>query len=102
MATIDNDKSINYNYIPGSREHTLLRGKMILLTPRGSLPLDRELGYDSKLVDKPINIILPALKVDLARQFKRYVPELILKDVYLEKLAEGKVYIKCQVEVKND
>ena len=101
MATIDNNKSINYNYVPGSREHILLRGKMILLTPRGSLPLDREMGYDPKLIDKPLNLILPALKVDLTRQFKRYVPELVLKEVYIEKVSEDKVYIKCEVEVED-
>lgn len=101
MVTIDNEKKINYNYVPGSKEHILLRGKMILLTPRGSLPLDREMGYDPKLIDKPLNIILPALKVDLTRQFKRYVPELILKNIFMEKVSEGKVYIKCEVEVKD-
>lgn len=101
MAIIDNSKNIDYNYIPGSKEHILLRGKMILLTPRGSLPLERELGYDSKLIDKPINIILPALKVDLTQQFKRYVPELLLSEVYIEKISEGKVYIKCEVEVRD-
>ncbi|MGL4934622.1 MAG: hypothetical protein ACRC51_04035 [Cetobacterium sp.] len=101
MATIDNSKSIDYSYTSGSEEHVLLRGKMILLTPRGSLPLDRELGYDPKLVDRPLNIILPALKVDLTQQFKRYVPELVLKDVYIESVSEGKVYIKCEVEVNN-
>lgn len=94
--------SINYFLTPGTKEHSLQKVLMIITTPRGSLPLDRLFGYDPKMVDKPFIIAYAAIKYDLKEQFKKYCPEVKLRDVLLEKTSnidEGQFNIKVEVEV---
>lgn len=90
----------DYSLNPLSIEGIVQRGSLLLSTTRGQLPLDREYGLDPKMVDKPSNTILPGLKVDIRKQFKRYIPEMELLEVILDGMdAEGKMIIRCKVSI---
>lgn len=88
----------DYSLNPLTIEGIIQRGRLLLSTTRGQLPLDREYGLDSKMVDKPSNTILPGLKVDIKKQLKKYIPEVELLEVILDGMdIEGKMIIRCKV-----
>lgn len=54
------------------------------------------------MIDKPFTIAYAAIKYDLKEQFKKYCPEVKLRDVLLERTSnvdEGQFNIKVEVEV---
>lgn len=78
--------------------------KLILNTPKGSVPLDREFGIDWSIVDKPINRIIPQLKAQVIKQIHKYEPRAKVKKVIIEnsKFEDGKLRIKILLEVKEN
>ncbi|MGL4308670.1 MAG: hypothetical protein ACRCRV_07240 [Cetobacterium sp.] len=68
--TYEYDYSIDHNSVDG----VLQQCRLILSTIRGTVPLERDLGMDPKAVDKPSNLLIPGLKVDIQQQFKKFVP----------------------------
>ncbi|MEG0514348.1 MAG: hypothetical protein RR523_01815 [Cetobacterium sp.] len=68
--TYEHDYSIDPNSVDG----VLQQCRLILSTIRGAVPLERDLGMDPKAIDKPSNLLIPGLKVDIQQQFKRFVP----------------------------
>lgn len=78
--------------------------KLILNTPKGSVPLDREFGIDWSVIDRPINKIIPKLKAHVIKQIHKYEPRARVKKVIVEEseVADGKLRIKVLLEVKDD
>lgn len=48
--------------------------RMIITTPRGSLPLDREFGLDFSVIDQPLPRAKALLARDIVSQVARYEP----------------------------
>ena len=48
--------------------------RMILSTPKGSVPLDRDFGLDFGLVDQPQPRARALMEVEISRQVGRYEP----------------------------
>jgi phage baseplate assembly protein W len=48
--------------------------RMILTTPKGTLPLDRDFGLDFDLIDKPMPVAKLDMEVEIVRQVSRYEP----------------------------
>lgn len=74
-------------------EHQLF---ILLNTERGTVPLHRDIGIDSRLVDKPINIISSVIQSEIIRQVKKYIPELSIVNVSC-KIIDSKLQIECEV-----
>jgi phage baseplate assembly protein W len=48
--------------------------RMILTTPKGSVPLDRDFGLDYDVVDRPMPVARALTEVDIVRQVGKYEP----------------------------
>ena len=70
---------------------------VILNTYKGTVPLFRDLGLSSSIIDMQISKIPSVVSQDLDLQLKKYIPELKLKGVSVE-LIEDKIILKVEVE----
>jgi phage baseplate assembly protein W len=48
--------------------------RTIITTWRGSVFLDRQFGFNTRIIDMPINLMYPNLIVDLTEQINKYEP----------------------------
>jgi len=78
--------------------------RMILLTPKGSVPLDRDFGIDWSLIDKPAFAVNQLLKAHIAEQIHKYEPRAKVKKVEMGsgELPDGKLKVKVLIEVRED
>lgn len=70
---------------------------VILNTYKGTVPLFRDLGLSSSIIDMQINKIPSVVSQDLDLQLKKYIPELKLKGVGVELIGD-KTILKVEVE----
>lgn len=73
---------------------------VLLNTYRGSVPLERDLGIDPRLVDKPQTKIQAAIQAELQNQINKYIPKLKLKAVETKLSSTGILDILCEVELR--
>lgn len=48
--------------------------KTILTTIQGTVPLDRDFGIDSEVIDKPVNVIRPLIVKEVKEKLAKYEP----------------------------
>lgn len=72
---------------------------VLLNTVRGTVPLERDLGIDARLTDKPITIIENVIQAELQGQIDKYIKRLRLLDVTCTPSDMG-LTIECEVELK--
>lgn len=72
---------------------------VLLNTVRGTVPLERDLGIDARLTDKPITIIENVIQAELQGQIDKYIKVLRLLDVTCTPSDMG-LMIECEVELK--
>lgn len=70
---------------------------VILNTYKGTVPLFRDLGLSSSIIDMQISKIPSVVSQDLDSQLKKYIPELKLKGVSVG-LEGDKTILKVEVE----
>ncbi len=70
---------------------------VILNTHKGTVPLFRDLGLSSSIIDMQIRKIPSVVSQDLDLQLKKYIPELKLKGVGVEVIGD-KTILKVEVE----
>lgn len=70
---------------------------VILNTYKGTVPLFRDLGLSSSIIDMQISKIPSIVSQDLDLQLKKYIPELKLKGVDVELIGD-KTILKVEVE----
>lgn len=79
------------------KDISLRRLWVILNTKKGTVPLFRDLGLSSSIIDMQVSRISSVVSQDLDLQLKKYIPELKLKSVNVE--TEGdKTILKVEVE----
>lgn len=102
IETISN-KAIAFDYTldPNSVPGVVQQARMLISTERGTVPLDRGYGLDPKAIDKPSNILVPGLKVDIQQQFKKYIPKLVILGLDAISI-DGKIEIKLKVGIKDE
>jgi phage baseplate assembly protein W len=72
----------------GLAEEVAQNVRMILSTPKGSVPLDREFGLDYSVVDRPMPVARALMEVDIVTQVGRYEPRAkVLRVAWLEDTA---------------
>ena len=78
--------------------------KLILSTPKGSVPLDRDFGVDWSMVDRPVGEVSQILKAHIASQIHKYEPRVKVKKVELtgEELPDGRIKVRVLIEVRDN
>lgn len=62
-------------FAPRSIEEEVIQNiRTILTTRRGSVPLDRDFGLDTSIIDQPVNRIRALLTTDIIETVERYEP----------------------------
>lgn len=72
---------------------------VLLNTVRGTVPLQRDLGIDSRIIDKPINVIAAGIQAELQHQINTYIRGLKLLNVKCTADNDGRLDIECEVEL---
>lgn len=91
----------DYSIDPNSIDGILQQCRVILSTIRGTVPLERDFGMDPKAVDKPSNLLVSGLKVDIQQQFKKFVPRASVLGVSTSQ-QDGKIEIIVIVGVRDE
>jgi len=77
--------------------------RMILTTPKGSVPLDRDFGLDFDVVDRPTPRARALMGVEIVRQVGRYEPRARVVSVDWREAAEeamdGRLIPVVRIEV---
>lgn len=81
-------------------EEVLQNVRMIVGVWRSEVPLDRDFGIDTDLVDAPMNVARTQLTASLMELIEEYEPRASLKEVAFETGADGAVNPIITVEVK--
>ena len=78
--------------------------RLILSTPKGSVPLDRDFGIDWTMIDRPAGGVSQIIKAHIVRQIQKYEPRAKVKKVELssQELPDGKLRVKVLIEVGED
>lgn len=78
--------------------------RMILLTPKGSVPLDRDFGLSFTVLDQPAPRAQALLASEIVTQVARYEPRAQVVQVDWEPLspeaAEGRLVPRVRIEAK--
>jgi GPW/gp25 family protein len=70
------------SFAPRSTEEEVIQNvRTILTTRRGSVPLDRDFGMDTSIIDQPVNRIRALLTTDIIETVERYEPRAEVKAV---------------------
>jgi len=78
--------------------------RMIITTPKGTVPLDREFGIDNGSIDRPLAIAQARMSSDIVAQVKRYEPRArVTKIVYSDSSAaiDGKLKPIVRIEIND-
>lgn len=73
----------------------------LLSTPKGSVPMMRDLGIDLSLLDDPTPQAKAKLKVEIIRQIEKYEPRAKIEAVKIEQDSEGKLKPVVRWQVKS-
>ncbi|WP_294763769.1 hypothetical protein [uncultured Fusobacterium sp.] len=72
---------------------------VLLNTVRGTVPLQRDIGLDPRIIDKPITVIAAGIQAELQYQINSYIKGLKLLSVNCKADTNGKLDIECEVEL---
>lgn len=71
----------------------------IISTVRGSVPLDREFGIDSRVIDLPMHIAQAKLSHEIFQAIKHYEPRATIENISFTATLEGLLVPKVKVSV---
>lgn len=72
-------------FAPASTVQEVIQNvRMIITTPKGTVPLDREFGIDATIVDKPLPVAQAQLARDIVNAVKKYEPRARVTKVEFE------------------
>lgn len=71
----------------------------LILTPAGSVPLDRDFGIDQSFLGQPLNVAQNTLAVEIMDKAARYEPRAAVLEVRLTSSVDGQ--IKAEVVIAN-
>src|SRR5690606_13849624 len=78
---------------------TLQQLRLLLATPRGTVPLDRDFGVSWSFIDAPTPRALAAVRAEVADQVARYVPGVRVQAVELRATEPTGVRMAVTVDV---
>ena len=80
-------------------EEVLQNVRMIISTVKYSVPMDREFGIDSAVIDRPINIAKAHLSNEIFRAVRRYEPRAVIESIDFEGDESGRLTPKIKVQI---
>lgn len=87
---------------PESTEEEVAQNVAFLLsTPKGSVPMMRDLGIDTSLLDDPTPRAKAKLKVEIIRQIKKCEPRVKIEVLKVEQDSEGRLKPVVRWQVKS-
>lgn len=69
----------------------------LLMTPAGTVPLDRDFGIDNSLLGYPMDVAQSLLAIEIIDKVTRYEPRASVLEVELEPNAEGQITAKVVI-----
>lgn len=99
---IDIDLSGAIELITSSEAAEIVQNvKTLLLTRKGEVPLDRELGLSAEIIDKPLNIAQARFIAEAAGAIRKYEPRARLKEaVFSGATADGRLDVRIRIDIK--
>lgn len=75
---------------------------VILATPKGSVPMYRGFGLDTRFLDKPINLAKNMAVIQVREAIEEWEPRAVYKDMTLfpDPSNPGKLAFTVQIEIK--
>ena len=70
----------------------------LIMTPVGTVPLDRDFGIDQSILGLPIDAAQSLLAVEIIDKVERYVPRVSVTEVELTATIDGKITAKVVIE----
>jgi len=77
--------------------------RLILSTPKGSIPLDRNFGINWDLIDKSFPATIQLLKAEVVKAVETYEPRVKVKEVKVKDATpDGRLSIGVLVDILNE
>jgi len=102
--TIDNQQK-DINLFPKSLTEEIVQNvTMILVSPKYSVPLDRDFGTSHNQLDTPVNIAQPKLIMEIIDAIEKYEPraEITKIDFRVDEARAGKLIPVVGVKIKDE
>lgn len=89
------------NFSPQGMEEVMQNIQTIVSTEKYSVPLDRDLGIDMRLVDKPMNQVQAILSKEITTNIEKYEPRVRVTEViYRDAEPAGKMKIAVRFKFR--
>lgn len=100
--TIDTSINEEINFAPANEVEEILQNvKMILITPKYSVPLDRNFGISQSYIDKPINIAKAMITAEIYNSIEEYEDRVVILNIdFKEQGNIGKLIPILEVSIK--
>lgn len=100
--TIDTSINEEINFAPANEVEEVLQNiKMILITPKYSVPLERNFGTSQSYIDKPMNVAKTMLIAEIYNAIEEYEDRVeILNITFNEQSDIGKLIPIVEVSIK--
>lgn len=102
MATYEINAASPYpiSLIPDTELEEILQNvQTIISTMKGTIPLDREFGIDSRVIDLPMHVAQAKLSSEIFQAIKHYEPRVTIEDISFTATLEGRLVPKVKVSV---
>ena len=76
-----NASEVVIDFSAGGNSEILQNIQVILTTPAGTVPFDRDFGIDMSILDSPIGVAKAKLTVEYIKKIKKYEPRAEVKKV---------------------
>lgn len=101
MISMSNVELQLTTYVSGYDE-TIEKIKVLLSTPAGTVPFDREYGIDTTILDKPLTIAKALLRVEYIEKIKKYFENINVDRIMFENdVIEGFLIPKVVISIGN-
>lgn len=71
--------------------------RTLVMTPEGTVPLDREFGIDNSILGASIDVAQNLLAVELITKVRKYEPRASVLEVQLDSSPEGNITAKVVI-----
>lgn len=97
---VDMAEQSSINLLARGIDEILQNVRMILSTPKGSVPLNRQFGIDMSSLDKPIEIIENVFTAAIIEAIQASEPRVLVEKVsYYNDHQTGKVIPKVRIKI---
>ena len=75
---------ININFNAQGSERLIQRVRVLLATPKGSIPHSREFGISNAFLDNPTPLSIAQAKAEIVEQIETYIPEITIREITIQ------------------